>query len=275
VVGVSARMANGERREFRAKVVVGADGKYSKVAQWVNAHTYEETPGLRPMYYGHYFGVEPLDEPTLEISFTGEQIGFMFPMRPDEDCLALEVLPDDFEAFRRNPQEAFEERYRTLPGMAKRMRNAQLDGKIHGARGIDNYLRKPYGPGWALTGDAGYLKDPSTGLGISDALQYAFRLASALDQTLNGADWEATMSAFHQARDASALPMYRWTLGATTLPDAPRNSILWLRAALANPNHTRQLLYWLPKALSRDLPPHLRDMNDDMAEYFGAQPIEE
>ncbi len=184
VVGVSARMANGERREFRAKVVVGADGKYSKVAQWVNAYTYEETPGLRPMYYGHYFGVEPLDEPALEISFVGEQIGFMFPMRPDEDCLGLEVLPDDFEAFRRNPHEAFEERYRALPGIAKRMRKAQLDGKIHGARSVANYLRKPYGPGWALTGDAGYLKDPSTGLGITDAFQSAFRLASALDKTL-------------------------------------------------------------------------------------------
>ena len=35
VVGVHLRTPNGERREARARVVVGADGKFSKVAQWV------------------------------------------------------------------------------------------------------------------------------------------------------------------------------------------------------------------------------------------------
>lgn len=34
-------------------------------------------------------------------------------------------------------------------------------------------LRQPYGPGWALAGDAGYNKDPTTAQGISDAFRDA------------------------------------------------------------------------------------------------------
>ena len=35
---------------------------------------------------------------------------------------------------------------------------------------VPNYFRKPYGPGWALVGDAGYNKDFITAQGIMDAL---------------------------------------------------------------------------------------------------------
>ena len=40
-------------------------------------------------------------------------------------------------------------------------------------------LRPPYGPGWALVGDAGYFKDPLPAHGITDALRDAELLARA------------------------------------------------------------------------------------------------
>ncbi|HEY7339920.1 MAG TPA: NAD(P)/FAD-dependent oxidoreductase [Ktedonobacterales bacterium] len=272
VVGVTLQSVAGERREVRARVVVGADGKYSKVADWVNAERYDAVPALRPGYYGYYHGVVPLAETTVELFFAHNQIGFVFPMRPGEDCLALELQPEEFEAFRANPRANFEERFRALPGMAARMETASLEGKIQGVRGIENYLRKPYGPGWALTGDAGYLKDPSTGLGIGDALAQAFMLAEALDSVLRGADWDASLGAYHAQRDKVMAPMYRWTLGATRVRDASPNAINWLRAALVNPHFTRQLMYWLPTVLSGELPPHLQTMMTSIGQAFDAYP---
>lgn len=50
-----------------------------------------------------------------------------------------------------------------------------------------NFFRKPYGPGRALVGDAGYLKDPITAQGITDAFHDAERCATALDQSFSGA----------------------------------------------------------------------------------------
>lgn len=275
VVGVITQTADGERHEIRARVVVGADGKYSKVADWVNAERYDAVPALRPAYYGYYRGVTPCTETTVELFFAHNHIGFIFPMRPDEDCLALELQPGEFETFRANPRAIFEEHFRALPGMAARMRNASLEGKLQGVRGIENYLRKPYGPGWALTGDAGYLKDPSTGLGISDALAQAFMLADALDSALRGADWDISLGAYHAQRDKVMAPMYRWTLEATRARDAEPNVVNWLRAALVNPHFTRQLMYWLPTVLSDGLPPQLQPMMNSIGQAFDAYPLTE
>jgi 2-polyprenyl-6-methoxyphenol hydroxylase-like FAD-dependent oxidoreductase len=275
VVGVVTQTAAGERHEVRARLVVGADGKYSKVADWVNAERYDAVPALRPAYYGYYHGVTPCTETTVELFFADNHIGFIFPMRPGEDCLALELQPEEFEIFRANPRAIFEEHFRALPGMAARMRNASLDGKLQGVRGIENYLRKPYGPGWALTGDAGYLKDPSTGLGISDALAQAFMLADALDSALRGADWDVSLGAYHTQRDKVMAPMYRWTLEATRARDAAPNAVNWLRAALVNPHFTRQLMYWLPTVLSDGLPPQLQPMMNSVGQAFDAYPLTE
>lgn len=270
VVGAYLRGADGARRLVRARVVVGADGKYSKVAEWVKAERYEAVPAMRPAYYGYFHGFTPLPEPALEILFVRNQIGFVFPMRPDEDCLALEFQPEDFEAFRVDPLATFLERFGRLPGMAARLAGARLEGKLLGTRGIENRFHKPYGPGWALAGDAGYLKDPATGTGIGDALTQAFPLAAALDAALRGGDWETNLAAYQRTRDAALLPMYRFTLDATQLRDAPPESLAWLRAATMSPHVCRQVMYWLPSVLATGLPPHLAPMVRTLAGYLGA-----
>jgi 2-polyprenyl-6-methoxyphenol hydroxylase-like FAD-dependent oxidoreductase len=51
---------------------------------------------------------------------------------------------------------------------------------------LPNFYRKPYGPGWALVGDAGYHKDPYLAQGITDALRDAELLAEAIDAGFTG-----------------------------------------------------------------------------------------
>jgi len=51
---------------------------------------------------------------------------------------------------------------------------------------VPNYLRIPFGPGWALVGDAGYNKDPITAQGISDAFRDAEQCSTAVDNWLSG-----------------------------------------------------------------------------------------
>ncbi len=199
VVGAELRDADGERREVNARVVVGADGKYSSVSKWVDAEPYEAVPALRPVYYAHFHGIEPLPEPAVELFFGSDRIGFIFPMRPGEFCLALELQPEEFERFRSDAAGEFLKVFGGLYGMRSRLRLAELDGKVIGVKGVDNFFRKPYGPGWALTGDAAYLKDPSTGSGIGDALQQSVWLADAFDDCFKGAGWDERMGAFQRA----------------------------------------------------------------------------
>jgi 2-polyprenyl-6-methoxyphenol hydroxylase-like FAD-dependent oxidoreductase len=270
VVGAHLRTAQEEPLEVRARVVVGADGRYSKVAEWVKAATYHEVAPIRPGYYGYYHGVTPLPEPALEIFFAQETCAFIFPMRPDEDCLAMEIQPDEFETFRADPQTAFEERFRALPGMAARLRGATLEGKMQGTRGIANLFRKPYGPGWALTGDAAYVKDPITGLGIGDALAQSFLLADALDGALHGNDWETSLSVYQRQRDEEMLPMFQATVSSAQMRDASPEALVWLRALLINPHFCRSVMQWLAAALPGALPPDLQGPLQQMAQVFSA-----
>lgn len=240
VVGAILQDAQGHRREVRARAVVGADGKNSDVARWVQAPAYEEVPALRPGYYGYYRDVTPLLDPTLELFFIDDHIGFIFPMEPGIDCLAMEITPKEFDTFRKEARREFETRFREFPGMERRLRNATLDGQIMGIRGVENYFRTPFGPGWALTGDAGYCKDPSTGLGIGDAFTQAFLLAEAIASGIDG-DWVKELADFHKARDAMLMPLYEATLAFTKAPPVPPESLDALHAVLSSPGLARSL----------------------------------
>ncbi|HEX7262898.1 MAG TPA: FAD-dependent monooxygenase [Candidatus Dormibacteraeota bacterium] len=243
VVGAVLQTAGGDRREVRARVVVGADGKSSRVAGWVGATEYDAVPAMRPVYYGYFHGIEPRPEATVELMFGDDQLGFLFPMRTDEDCLAIELQPKDFDEFRTDHVAAFTARAKMLPEMKRRMQNAKLEGKLIGSKGIENYFRKPFGPGWALTGDAGYLKDPSTGLGITDAFEQSFMLAESLGAWFDGADWEQTMSGFQQKRDQMMKPQYDLTLEFTRMQDIGPAEQAMLRSVLISPISTRMVAY--------------------------------
>jgi flavin-dependent dehydrogenase len=114
---------------------------------------------------------------------------------------------------------------------------------------VDNVMRVPYGPGWALTGDAAFCKDPSTGTGIEDSFRQSFLLAQALDAALDGADWETTLAGYHQRRDEELMASYRSTLSYTRTTDMPVDALAWLQAIAANAGLVRLLGHNLPAAI--------------------------
>ena len=268
IAGAILRHSNGERREIRAAVVVGADGKYSSVAKWVQAEEYAAMPALRPVYYAHFNGIEPLPEPTVEVFFGNDRMALLFPMRSGEDCLAVELQPDDFDRFRSDPQGQYDNLIRGLYGMSTRMRDAVIDGKLIGVRGIDNYFRKPFGPGWALVGDAGYLKDPSTGTGIGDALQQSIWLADALHDCFQGASWDERMAEFQQTRDRVMMPGYQSTIDFTQMRDPAVPQIAMVKAAMSSPLFARILVNALPGMIRHVYQPDTMTFVTKTAEAF-------
>jgi flavin-dependent dehydrogenase len=85
------------------------------------------------------------------------------------------------------------------------------------------FLRKPFGPGWALVGDAGCRVDPITGQGITDAIRDADLHARALCEALGGARaYDDALGDYHRQRDQAVLPLYRFTAERARLaaPDA-------------------------------------------------------
>jgi 2-polyprenyl-6-methoxyphenol hydroxylase-like FAD-dependent oxidoreductase len=107
------------------------------------------------------------------------------------------------------------------PEFAHRVRAATRVERFAGGS-VPNFFRKPFGPGWALVGDAGYNKDPITAQGISDAFHDAEHCAAALDDVFTGVrTFDDAMSAYQRTRDARAMPIYEFTTQLATLEEPP------------------------------------------------------
>ena len=100
--------------------------------------------------------------------------------------------------------------------------------------GVPNRFRTPYGPGWALVGDAGYAKDPVTAQGITDAFRDAELCAAALDAAWHGSrGYHEALGEYHQHRDERVLPMYEFTGQLADLAVPPPPQMQQLLGAIA------------------------------------------
>src|SRR5262245_44763750 len=107
------------------------------------------------------------------------------------------------------------------PAFATRVREAKREERFVGLA-VPNFFRKPFGPGWALVGDAAYNKDFITAQGISDAFKSAEACVQALDESFSGrSTFEAAMGAYQTARDRQALPLYEFTCQFAALAPPP------------------------------------------------------
>jgi 2-polyprenyl-6-methoxyphenol hydroxylase-like FAD-dependent oxidoreductase len=127
----------------------------------------------------------------------------------------------EFEANKKDVPGNFLQMLALAPEFADRVRGAKREAPFAGVA-VSNFFRKPYGPGWALVGDAGYNKDPITAQGITDAFRDAERCAVALDQTLTGArSFDDAMGEYQQTRDEHVRPMYEFTCQLASFAPPP------------------------------------------------------
>jgi 2-polyprenyl-6-methoxyphenol hydroxylase-like FAD-dependent oxidoreductase len=84
-------------------------------------------------------------------------------------------------------------------------------GRMHGWSGAVAYLRRCWGPGWALVGDAGYFKDPITTHGMTDALRDAELLADATLAMLSGSEETSVLAEYEHTRDRLSDDMFNVT----------------------------------------------------------------
>jgi flavin-dependent dehydrogenase len=218
VVGIRGHGEDGKPVFERARVVIGADGRNSHVAKAVKPEQYNDKPMLQWSYYTYWSGL-PID-------------GFHTVIRPDRgwgffptnDGLTLLVVGWPYaesKAYKADVEANYLKTLELEPEIAARVRAATRVERFAGGS-VPNFFRKPYGPGWALVGDAGYNKDPITAQGISDAFSDAEMCSAALDQSFNGEhSFEEAMSAWHRTRDAHAAPIYEFTTQLATLEVPP------------------------------------------------------
>jgi flavin-dependent dehydrogenase len=205
------------RQTERAPLVVGADGRHSMVARAVGADAYRTVPARSVGYYTYWAGVELGGG---EIYGRGDR---MLGAWPTNDGLVVTyvVAPvAQFKTFRAdiegNVVEALD---RT--DLGERIRAGERADRFYGTADTGGRFHRPFGPGWALVGDAGLVLDPITGQGISDAL----RDADVLAETLLAGE---PLARYEQRRNDATGAMYDFTAElARFAPPKPQERALF------------------------------------------------
>jgi 2-polyprenyl-6-methoxyphenol hydroxylase-like FAD-dependent oxidoreductase len=219
VTGVRGHGKDGKTVTERARTVIGADGRHSLVAQAVGPEPYNERPPLQVSYYSYWRGL-PMDG-RFETAIRPGRAFAAWPTHDDLTVVIAGVPFAEFEANRRDVEGNFLETLALVPSFAERVRAATRVERFAGAA-VPGYFRTPFGPGWALIGDAGYNKDFITAQGIQDAFRDAELCAAALDEAYAGARaFDDVMREYQARRDAHVLPIYELTCQLATLEPPP------------------------------------------------------
>jgi 2-polyprenyl-6-methoxyphenol hydroxylase-like FAD-dependent oxidoreductase len=126
VVGIRGRSGAGTITE-RAQVVIGADGRYSLVAQAVRAESYHEKPPLLAAYYTYWSGL-PM-EGRFE-TYVRSQRGFAAAPTHDGWTLTVGGWPHaEFEANKRDVEGNFLKMLALAPEFAERVRGAKREAR--------------------------------------------------------------------------------------------------------------------------------------------------
>ncbi len=231
VVGI--RGGTGERASAfeRARVVVGADGAHSKIAEAVAAPNYRDAPMFTVGYYSYWSGFAAEDAGWV-VRPGGHGYG-AFPTH-DGLTMVLAAWPHvEVPAVKADLESSYVRAVRKV--YADRLADARREERVVGG-GSANHFRKPYGPGWALVGDAGYLKDPVTAHGMTDAFLSAELCTTALDEAFTGSrTYDEAMADYQQRRDTRAMPLYEFTLQLACGEEPPPQFQQLLAAIAGNP----------------------------------------
>jgi len=198
--------------EASAKAIVGADGFYSTVAALLDPPYETYTPVQRFMYYAYFRNLDSFDYPTAEHHFVENTLTYVFPTDGDLTMVAVSLPIGEFAAFKKSPRENMLAHLESLPLLVARLHDAELVSNVFGAGNIPSYQRLPYGPGWALVGDAQQILDPWSGMGIDHAVTHADFLADALNIWLKEyTTWKVAMSDYHNRARHWSAKTYRRT----------------------------------------------------------------
>lgn len=194
VVGVTVEH-DGEAKEVRTPLTIGADGPYSTVVRALGMDQLDERhycAGLR----SYWRGVTGFHERNhVEIHFVDEAIPgyfWIFPLPNGMANVGVGMLSSEIKK-RDIKLKPLLDLLVEHPRFRHRFANAERIGKVQGwGLPLGSRPRTMHGDGWVLVGDAASLIDPFTGEGIGNAMVSGEKAAQWAAKAHEASDFSAS-----------------------------------------------------------------------------------
>ena len=240
ITGIRGHPQGGSPVTAQAQTVIGADGLYSLVARTVQAPTYNEKPVQNCFYYSYWSG---LPTENMEFYLSDRRAIVVIPTNDELVCILVAWTPEEFSEYRADIEGNFYKTLALAPHFAEHVHTGKREERYVGGAGVPNFFRKPYGPGWALVGDAGYHRDPATGQGITDAFWDAELLTEALDSGFSGqGSLDEALAVYEQKRNEAVGPIYEFVCQLASLAAPPPEQVQLLTALGKNQEETNRFI---------------------------------
>jgi 2-polyprenyl-6-methoxyphenol hydroxylase-like FAD-dependent oxidoreductase len=179
--GIEATDREGGKRELKARLVVAADGRHSRMAELSGVKTTRKAHN-RFGYFAHYRGLIDSGKRS-RMWFLEPDIAYTFPNEDDVTVVACMIAKDKLPEWKRNPEERFERFVAELPE-GPRLSEATRVSELFGMVDMTNTVRPAAHKGLAFVGDAAMANDPLWGVGCGWAFQSAEWLVDSTAEAL-------------------------------------------------------------------------------------------
>lgn len=210
VRGAVVRGIDGGEEALGAKLVVGADGRDSRIAELAEVKTTISRHG-RFAYGGYFEGPPPSADGGSSIWMLDPDWAAAFPTDGGLVFYAAMPVKERLPEFRRDPEAALVSFVGGIPE-APPIRVSRLVEPVQGKIEMPNKVREPVAPGLALVGDAAMAVDPLFGVGCGWAVQSGEWLAEAVAPALSGAEPLRAGLSRYRRRHRRALRGHAWLI---------------------------------------------------------------
>jgi 2-polyprenyl-6-methoxyphenol hydroxylase-like FAD-dependent oxidoreductase len=182
VCGTIARDSAGAELGLRSKLLVGADGRGSRVAKLAGVKA-KTVPHGRVAYGGYFEGPPPAGSPDASFWLLDPDMAAAFPTDSGLTFYAAMPVKERAAEFRSDPTKALVAMLEAVPD-GPPIGASRLVQPPQGKLDMTNVAHTPTAPGLALVGDAALAIDPLWGVGCGWALQSAEWLADSVSPAL-------------------------------------------------------------------------------------------
>ena len=252
VVGLRAEDRAQGALEVRARVIVGADGRHSIVAEHLGCRRPHALQRLALVTYVR--GVADCRE-LGEIFVDPPDYAILNPLAADRVNLSIVVPLAHAAPWSGRLADFMTARARQLPHLARRLEGAERVAPVRALGPLAHRVVPPRAGGVLLVGDAAGFYDPFTGEGIFTALRSAELAAATIARALRAGDASAAaLAAYERARRAAFAGKARVTRALQTVISHRRLASWTCRALARRPGVLDALLgvfgdYVPPRAL--------------------------